>query len=499
MSAKCFSTAGYTNLLVVCDQFEEYFLYHKGPEKEESFGSKLACAIKESRGCNFLLSLREDAVARLDRFKGFIPSIFDNYYRVEHLSNEEAKKAVYEPIKRFNQIRGAAGEVSIEPALVDRVIDQVTTGRVDFAGIGRGSSQSEPGQLVEAPYLQLVLTSIWERDVGSGSQILRLQTFEDLGGASEIVNAHLNSAMSSLSEAEQEIASRIFSHLVTPSGTKIAHNLADLASYANTDVQAMYSLMEQLAASSRRIITIVPASGLRGAEERFQIMHDVLAAPVVRWQTRYVQAREKAQLDEAVRQKAQEAAREAARSRRFKRLSIGLGACVLAAVGSMLLALRETQRAKSAEERVDEALKSNRKLANDLKIAQLNSLSAGVRLEVQRAAAAGEIAKAGELLSSGARKPTGKVTPAAPPRDVALRVTQIIVEQLGVDAKAVSSSARLNDLGADSLDLVELVIAFEETFNIEIPDQDVEKIHTVGQAITYIKGRVSSGTPVKRN
>jgi acyl carrier protein len=67
------------------------------------------------------------------------------------------------------------------------------------------------------------------------------------------------------------------------------------------------------------------------------------------------------------------------------------------------------------------------------------------------------------------------------------RVKKIIVEQLGVNAEEVApESVFVDDLGADSLDTVELVMAFEEEFDIEIPDEDAEKIATVADAIKYI-------------
>ena len=72
--------------------------------------------------------------------------------------------------------------------------------------------------------------------------------------------------------------------------------------------------------------------------------------------------------------------------------------------------------------------------------------------------------------------------------DVEERVKQIIVEQLGVDEAEVTASASfVDDLGADSLDTVELVMAFEEAFEIEIPDEDAEKIQTVKNAIEYVR------------
>ncbi len=72
--------------------------------------------------------------------------------------------------------------------------------------------------------------------------------------------------------------------------------------------------------------------------------------------------------------------------------------------------------------------------------------------------------------------------------DIATRVKAIIVDKLGVDEKEVTSEASFtNDLGADSLDTVELIMEFEKEFNLAIPDDQAEKISTVGEAITYIE------------
>ena len=74
------------------------------------------------------------------------------------------------------------------------------------------------------------------------------------------------------------------------------------------------------------------------------------------------------------------------------------------------------------------------------------------------------------------------------------KVKQIIVEQLGVDEAEVTANASfVDDLGADSLDTVELVMAFEEAFKIEIPDEDAEKIRTVQDAIDYIGKHAKAG------
>ncbi|HVM60105.1 MAG TPA: acyl carrier protein [Verrucomicrobiae bacterium] len=75
-------------------------------------------------------------------------------------------------------------------------------------------------------------------------------------------------------------------------------------------------------------------------------------------------------------------------------------------------------------------------------------------------------------------------------KSVADRVKEIIVEQLGVNPDQVTPEAKfIEDLGADSLDTVELVMAFEEEFGAEIPDEDAEKLQTVGDVIKYIEDR----------
>ena len=73
------------------------------------------------------------------------------------------------------------------------------------------------------------------------------------------------------------------------------------------------------------------------------------------------------------------------------------------------------------------------------------------------------------------------------------RVRNIIVEQLGVDPAQVTPEASfVEDLGADSLDTVELVMAFEEEFDLEIPDEDAEKMQTVGDAVKYLDSHLGS-------
>jgi acyl carrier protein len=78
--------------------------------------------------------------------------------------------------------------------------------------------------------------------------------------------------------------------------------------------------------------------------------------------------------------------------------------------------------------------------------------------------------------------------------DIAAKVKEIIINELGVDAEKVTPEASfVEDLGADSLDTVELVMAFEEEFGMEIPDEEAEKLRSVGDAINYITSHASNG------
>lgn len=75
--------------------------------------------------------------------------------------------------------------------------------------------------------------------------------------------------------------------------------------------------------------------------------------------------------------------------------------------------------------------------------------------------------------------------------DIEAKVKEIIMDKLGVEESQINPQASFtNDLGADSLDIVELVMGFETAFNISIPDEDAEKISTVGDAVNYLKEKV---------
>jgi len=114
-------------LLIILDQFEEYFLYHPHEEGEGAFAYEFPLAVnRPDLKVNFLISIREDQLSRLDRFKGRIPSLFDNYLRIDYLNREEAEKAIREPLAQFNHLLPKGQNyLEIEDALVQAVLEQV--------------------------------------------------------------------------------------------------------------------------------------------------------------------------------------------------------------------------------------------------------------------------------------------------------------------------------------------------------------------------------------
>ena len=264
------------DLLLILDQAEEYFLYH---EAESGFALELPDLVtRPGLRVRALLSIRDDALSKLDRFKGRIPNLFANYLRLDHLDRRAAREAVVRPVERFNELTGES--IEVEEELVEAVLDQTATGQVDLGDAGRGLAADEKSTgRIEAAYLQLVLERIWEEERAAGSERLRASTLASLGGAQSIVREHLRRAVQELTSEERDVAADVFRFLVTPSGTKIAHGVEDLADYASVDEQRLLPVLSTL--GRERIVRTVDGAGANGA--RYEIFHDVLGEAVLAW------------------------------------------------------------------------------------------------------------------------------------------------------------------------------------------------------------------------
>jgi WD40 repeat protein len=312
------------DVYLVLDQAEEYFTYHG---EGDAFDSALAGLVDTPLRVNVLLSLREDTLASLDRLKGAIPNLFGNVLRLDRLDRAAGRAAIVKPLRRWAELEG--DEVTIEDELVADVLDGVGTGRIELGPGGQGATGDNgraPG--IEAPYLQLVMQRLWDVERSNGSATLHAATLAGLGGAGQVVADHLERAIEALTSEQRDVAALLFDHLVTPSGTKIAHDVSDLAQFANASEEEVVGVLGVLA--DHRI--------LRTDEHgRWEIFHDVLAGAILGWTHRFA-------ADRAVED-------ERRRRRRATRIAIGVvaAALVLGAVAVFALAQRERARDEARE------------------------------------------------------------------------------------------------------------------------------------------------------
>ncbi|HEX4527095.1 MAG TPA: ATP-binding protein, partial [Gaiellaceae bacterium] len=323
------------DLYIVLDQLEEYFLYHQDEDGPGTFAAEFPAVVTSpDLRVNFLLAVREDAVAKLDAFKPRIPNVLGNYLRLEHLDRDAGRAAIIGPIDRYNELVGPDERVQLEPELVDAVLEQVVTGKVVVGHAGRGAIEGEePTGRIETPYLQLVMQRLWEEEQSAGSLQLRVGTLRELGGAEQIVGDHVARALTALTPNQQDLAATMFDYLVTPSGTKIAHEVADLERYAGAQHHAVVSVLDKL--SDDRIVR--PISNGSADSARYEIFHDVLAQPVLAWKATHDSQRE---LD---RQRAES-------ERRHRRLLgiVALGAVALVVMaGITIVAITQRSKARS--------------------------------------------------------------------------------------------------------------------------------------------------------
>ncbi len=361
---QAWTTALDCDLLLILDQFEEYLFYHATEDGLGTLAMEFPRAVNTANlRVNFLIAIREDALARLDRFKGRIPRLFENYLRIQHLDVEAAREAIEQPLAAYNREAKPAQPISIEPELVAEVLAQVQTNQVFVGESGRGTVAGGGPARVETPYLQLVMSRLWAEELHAGASVLRLETLQRLGGAERIVRTHLDTVIATLAPEEQEMASRIFHHLVTPSGTKIAHTVPDLAEYSGLAASQLEPVLEKLSGADMRILRPVAPPPDQPTRLRYEIFHDVLAAPILDWRVRFVYAQEqiatearlaseRAAAEARLQQQQAEAAARLAQERRrvqsLRQTALGLAALLILMVGLALYARQQYVKANEA-------------------------------------------------------------------------------------------------------------------------------------------------------
>jgi hypothetical protein len=449
-------------LLVILDQFEEYFLYHRDEQGPGTFVTELPPAVdRADLPVSFLIAIREDALARLDRFKGRIPNLFENYVRIRHLSASQAEAAILEPLRRLNQLSPGQEPWTAEPELVRRVLEGVQVGRVVLAVVGRGTAEptgQAPDPTIETPYLQMVLTRLWTREAEQGSRRLRLRTLEALGGPQRIVRTHLDEALDGLGPEQQEVAAAVFHYLVTPSGSKIGHSTADLANYTGLPEERVRAVLAALAAPDARIVRPVPAPPGLDEEPRYEIFHDVLAPAILGWRAQWSARR---QAEAAARHQLEQRAR---RWRRRQALAAVLVA-VLLAVGAGL-ATRAVLDARAEQ------------AASEAEAVALSGDASTASAEAAQSSEDAYLAQADAICTQGWAD--GKVTYGdPPPREDRQRYASWVEGMVGIGEQTLERWRRLSPPGAMDAEITRVLDRYQE--GLEAYDEAAAQL-AAGQA-----------------
>ena len=377
-------------LFVILDQFESFFLYHdvemERAQVNGSFAVEFSRIInRPDLRANFVISVREDALARLDCFKGTVPRLFDNYLRIEHLDRWDAYEAITRPIEKYSESLGdGEAKYSIEPKLVDAVLNQVATGQVmlDRGGAASNGEQQNDKTLVEAPFLQLVMDRLWDEEMKVGSRTLRLETLERLGGAQTIIQSHLEQKLQDLTPQQRESAARIFRHLVTRTGVKIMHTIEDLASESGLTRDDVAQVVERLSSPGFRILRQVPPPPDMPALERYEISHDILARAARDWRRRQEQTESERRAVEEAAEKERQLRRELERDtaieraalerKRRKELSSLFVIVVILLIATIVLAILAVRGRNQAKSRYYAILSSQVQADQDLSVLLAN-------------------------------------------------------------------------------------------------------------------------------
>ncbi len=289
-----------TDFLIIFDQFEDFFLHPEFLNGAGSFGEEFPKAVNsKDLPANFMLSLRDDAIAKLDFFKGKIQEPMKNTLRLLHLDRASTTEAIRKPLMKYNEKMGTS--FTIEDELVEKLLEDVQVDKIKFDTQGqanvnpveaerRNSPRKSESYQVETPYLQLVMMRLWKDENTQREQRLALDTLiseEKLGGVQRIVETHLDDVMEHFEDADKELASEFIHFTVTRSGTKVpldANDLAELAELPDRkpDIER---ILRQLSSGETRIFKIMLNRRNRN-NPFYEVAHDALGPAILSWRKR---------------------------------------------------------------------------------------------------------------------------------------------------------------------------------------------------------------------
>jgi HEAT repeat protein len=261
--------------ILLLDQFEEFFNYHRFRQEFLPFVEELSAAILDrSTPASFVISMREDFALELNAFKPFLPGVFDNYFRLEKLTREQARQAMKEPLKPTGwcfepEQNGKAG-------LLEQVLNDLAKREQERQfGVQELLALKELPLLVEPPHLQIVCQELWLHHRDEAAKQISHAAYDKAGGTKGILEDYFLRKINLFSQREQRLASAAFDHLIGQRATKIAHPLDRLAEL--TGFQELGPVLDKLqdAAILRR--------QQRDRVFWYELYHDIFSESIDAW------------------------------------------------------------------------------------------------------------------------------------------------------------------------------------------------------------------------
>ena len=255
-------------LVLILDQFEEFFRYQRHQTGFRTFIDQLTTVITDkSLPVHLVLSMREDFALELNAFKPKLPTIlFENFHRLEKLGRQAVHDAIIIPAEQRGFI--------YEPELLEKLLTDLLSREMDRQP---NSPIGELLETVEPPYLQIVCAQLWNLNKNDLEQTLRLTSYEKAGRAKGILKNYLDEVLQKFSFAEKQLASQAFDHLVSLRGVKMAYTAQGLAELLRVDEKELAKVLERL----EKIAVLRRQQ--RQDELWYELYHDMFSGSIEDW------------------------------------------------------------------------------------------------------------------------------------------------------------------------------------------------------------------------
>lgn len=270
-------------LVLILDQFEEFFRYQRHNTAFRPFIEQLAEVITDAAlPVSVVISMREDFAMELNAFKPQLPTLlFENYYRLEKLNRKAATQAILDPVRQVG--------CDYEPALLQRLLDDLKDHKREQGELPH-VTPAVGLETVDPPYLQIVCAYLW-RLKGEQETVLRLASYEKAGGIEGILKYFLDDKLVSLSPPEKQLASRAFDYLAAQRGLKMAYPLDVLARILKVEQTKLGKVLAKLATGDMRILRDQECEEVVW----YELYHDMFSYSIDKWNTAWKARRLKRQ------------------------------------------------------------------------------------------------------------------------------------------------------------------------------------------------------------